>query len=57
LNLLGVKVGPVRLPLSVGGELTYEEREELREREEAQWDEDDIFFYEPFSNKADSLVE
>jgi 4-hydroxy-tetrahydrodipicolinate synthase len=30
LNMLGVKVGPVRLPLSVGGELTYEEREELR---------------------------
>jgi 4-hydroxy-tetrahydrodipicolinate synthase len=30
LNLIGMKVGPVRLPLSVGGELTYEEREELR---------------------------
>jgi len=30
LNLMGMKVGPVRLPLSVGGELTYEEREELR---------------------------
>jgi len=30
LNMLGLKVGPVRLPLSVGGELTYEEREELR---------------------------
>lgn len=30
LNLMGLKVGPVRLPLSVGGELTYEEREELR---------------------------
>jgi 4-hydroxy-tetrahydrodipicolinate synthase len=30
LNMMGVKVGPVRLPLSVGGELTYEEREELR---------------------------
>ncbi|MBX5326502.1 formaldehyde-activating enzyme [Candidatus Bathyarchaeota archaeon A05DMB-4] len=27
---MGFKVGPVRLPLSVGGELTYEEREELR---------------------------
>jgi 4-hydroxy-tetrahydrodipicolinate synthase len=30
LNMIGVKVGSVRLPLSVGGELTYEEREELR---------------------------
>jgi len=30
LNMTGLKVGPVRLPLSVGGELTYEEREELR---------------------------
>ncbi|MDH7595670.1 MAG: 4-hydroxy-tetrahydrodipicolinate synthase [Candidatus Bathyarchaeia archaeon] len=30
LNMMGFKVGPVRLPLSVGGELTYEEREELR---------------------------
>jgi len=30
LTMMGVKVGPVRLPLSVGGELTYEEREELR---------------------------
>jgi 4-hydroxy-tetrahydrodipicolinate synthase len=30
LNMIGVKVGPVRRPLSVGGELTYEEREELR---------------------------
>jgi 4-hydroxy-tetrahydrodipicolinate synthase len=30
LNMLGLKVGPVRLPLSVGGELTYEEREEIR---------------------------
>jgi 4-hydroxy-tetrahydrodipicolinate synthase len=30
LKMMGVKVGPVRLPLSVGGELTYEEREELR---------------------------
>jgi len=30
LNLMSMKVGPVRLPLSVGGELTYEEREELR---------------------------
>jgi 5,6,7,8-tetrahydromethanopterin hydro-lyase len=28
--MMGIKVGPVRLPLSVGGELTYEEREELR---------------------------
>lgn len=30
LNMMGIKVGPVRMPLSVGGELTYEEREELR---------------------------
>jgi len=30
LNMMTMKVGPVRLPLSVGGELTYEEREELR---------------------------
>ncbi len=30
LNMLKVKVGPVRMPLSVGGELTYEAREELR---------------------------
>jgi len=30
LNMMGMKTGPVRLPLSVGGELTYEEREELR---------------------------
>jgi len=30
LNMMGMKMGPVRLPLSVGGELTYEEREELR---------------------------
>jgi len=30
LNMMGVKVGPVRKPLSVGGELTYEDREELR---------------------------
>jgi len=30
LNMMGMKVGPVRLPLSVGGELTYEHREELR---------------------------
>jgi 4-hydroxy-tetrahydrodipicolinate synthase len=30
LNMLGVKVGPVRLPLSVGGELTYEDMEELK---------------------------
>jgi formaldehyde-activating enzyme len=30
LNMIGIKVGPVRLPLSVGGELTYEAREELR---------------------------
>ncbi|MGD0495820.1 MAG: 4-hydroxy-tetrahydrodipicolinate synthase [Candidatus Bathyarchaeia archaeon] len=30
LNMMKVKVGPVRKPLSVGGELTYEAREELR---------------------------
>ncbi len=30
LNMMGMKVGPVRLPLTVGGELTYEDREELR---------------------------
>jgi len=30
LNMMGIKVGSVRLPLSVGGELTYEAREELR---------------------------
>jgi len=30
LNMMGIQVGPVRLPLSVGGELTYEERDELR---------------------------
>ncbi len=30
LTLMKVKVGPVRKPLSVGGELTYEAREELR---------------------------
>ncbi|MEA2090117.1 MAG: 4-hydroxy-tetrahydrodipicolinate synthase [Thermoproteota archaeon] len=30
LNMMGMKVGPVRKPLSVGGELTYEAREELR---------------------------
>ncbi|MCX6660778.1 MAG: 4-hydroxy-tetrahydrodipicolinate synthase, partial [Candidatus Bathyarchaeota archaeon] len=30
LNMLGVKVGPVRLPLSIGGELTYEDMEELK---------------------------
>jgi len=30
LNMMGVRMGRVRLPLSVGGELTYEEREELR---------------------------
>jgi 4-hydroxy-tetrahydrodipicolinate synthase len=30
LNMMGLNVGSVRLPLSVGGELTYEEREELR---------------------------
>lgn len=30
LNMMGINVGPVRLPLSIGGELTYEERDELR---------------------------
>lgn len=30
LNIMDIKVGPVRLPLTVGGELTYEERDELR---------------------------
>jgi len=30
LNMMKVKVGPARKPLSVGGELTYEAREELR---------------------------
>jgi len=30
LNMMGIKVGPVRLPLSMGGEMTYEERDELR---------------------------
>ncbi len=30
LKMMGMKVGPVRMPLSVGGELTYEDREELR---------------------------
>ena len=30
LDMIGVKVGPVRLPLTQGGELTYEDREELR---------------------------
>jgi len=30
LNMMKIKVGPVRKPLSVGGELTYEAREELR---------------------------
>jgi formaldehyde-activating enzyme len=30
LNMMGVRVGPVRKPLSVGGELTYEAREEMR---------------------------
>jgi 4-hydroxy-tetrahydrodipicolinate synthase len=30
LNMMKIKVGPVRSPLSVGGELTYEAREELR---------------------------
>ena len=30
LNMMKFKVGPVRAPLSVGGELTYEAREELR---------------------------
>jgi 4-hydroxy-tetrahydrodipicolinate synthase len=30
LNMMGMEVGSVRKPLSVGGELTYEAREELR---------------------------
>lgn len=30
LNMMKIRVGPVRMPLSVGGELTYESREELR---------------------------
>lgn len=30
LNMMKIEVGPVRKPLSVGGELTYEAREELR---------------------------
>src|SRR4030066_291745 len=30
LNMMKIKVAPVRMPLSVGGELTYESREELR---------------------------
>jgi 4-hydroxy-tetrahydrodipicolinate synthase len=30
LNMMRIKVGPVRKPLSEGGELTYESREELR---------------------------
>jgi 4-hydroxy-tetrahydrodipicolinate synthase len=30
LNMMGINAGPVRLPLSIGGELTYEEKEELR---------------------------
>jgi len=30
LDMIGVKTGPVRLPLTQGGELTYEDREELR---------------------------
>jgi 4-hydroxy-tetrahydrodipicolinate synthase len=30
LNMMGINVGPLRLPLSVGGELSYEERDELR---------------------------
>ena len=30
LNMMGIAVGPVRLPLSVGGEMTYEEKDELR---------------------------
>jgi 4-hydroxy-tetrahydrodipicolinate synthase len=30
LNMMKVKVGPVRKPLSFGGELTYEAKEELR---------------------------
>jgi 4-hydroxy-tetrahydrodipicolinate synthase len=29
LNMTGVNVGPVRLPLSVGGEMSYEEKDEL----------------------------
>jgi formaldehyde-activating enzyme len=30
LNMMKIKVGPVRKPLSVGGELSYEAKEELR---------------------------
>lgn len=30
LRILKMKMGPVRIPLSVGGELTYESKEELR---------------------------
>lgn len=30
LNMMKIRVGPPRMPLSVGGELTYESREELR---------------------------
>jgi len=30
LNMMKIKVGPVRKPLSLGGELTYEAKEELR---------------------------
>ncbi len=30
LNMMKIKVGPPRQPLSIGGELTYEAREELR---------------------------
>lgn len=30
MDMIGVKVGPARLPLTQGGELTYEDREELR---------------------------
>jgi len=30
LNMIGIPVGPVRLPLSIGGELTFEEKDELR---------------------------
>lgn len=30
LKMMKIKVGPVRMPLSVGGELTYESKEELR---------------------------
>ncbi len=30
LKMMKLKVGPVRMPLSVGGELTYESKEELR---------------------------